>query len=494
MSNRLGVGAALIMVTALAGCAGPGGAGLAAAGAGVASPTAPAAAAAAAAQPSVNTAAMAPAEPARGDRIGPPALGPVAAGQRPPQVVVFGFDDSGNAVENTDGTYAIFDYWRKVSRAYNARMTFFLSGPMLLTSQTLHTYDAPQLGPGNSHMGFAFDHAETLPGESQLDAVRHEMNNLKGAYAEGNEIATHYGGHICGKSPGAVGSFSAADWEHEVEQFDKMVDNANQTNNLTPPVNLGFTSKDIVGSRTPCLEGNFHNLYPVLAKHGYTYDTSPTPFVRWPYRGTSDTGPTNLWTIGLPDWHMYGSTRYELGMDYNICAWHDPDCEDRWVSPATSDQWGQQMLDTERAYFEKSYTGDRAPINFGNHPEMWDHGTYTRAIASIAKEVCNKPEVRCVSYGELAGWLNTVPAAQLDSWRTGSFPHYTDPNPPAYGTAVRNVLMPPMLAPKPPHKDKAPQPEGSPQPDKSPQPTRSPHPRATAMPAVASERRTPSPN
>jgi hypothetical protein len=366
----------------------------------------------------------------------------VPAGQRPPQVVVFAFDDSGNAVQNTDGSYAIFDYWRQVSRAYNARMTFFLSGPQLLTSDTLHTYNAPHLGPGNPHMGFAFNHVAPLPGETQTDALRHEMTNLKGAYAEGNEIGTHYGGHICGNAKGAVGSFSKADWEQEIQQFDKMVDDANQTNHLDPPVDLGFTAADIIGSRTPCLEGNFHYLYPVLAAHGYTYDTSPTPQVRWPHRGAPNTGPTNLWTFPLPTWQMYGSNHFELGMDYNICAWHDRECLDRPVSPATAAQWGQQMLDTERAAFEKSYTGDRAPVFFGNHPEMWAHGTYTRAIASIAKEVCNKPEVRCVSYGELAAWLNTVPAAQLDSWRNAAFPRYTDPNPPAYGTPVANVLMP----------------------------------------------------
>ncbi len=323
-------------------------------------------------------------------------------------------------------------------------MTFFLSGPMLLTGQTLHTYDAPQLGPGNSHMGFAFDHVQPLPGETQTDAVRHEMNNLKGAYAEGNEIGTHFGGHICGTEKGAVGSFSPADWEQEIEQFNKMVDNANQTNHLDPPVNLGFTAADIVGSRTPCLEGNFKALYPVLAKHGYTYDTSPTPDTRWPQRGAANTGPSNLWVFPLATLPMYGSNHYELSMDWNICAYHDLGCEPKQVPQASADQWSQQTLDTLRAYFEKSYTGDRAPIYIGYHPEMWHHGAYTKALAGFLKETCNKPEVRCVSYREVADWLNNVPAKQLESWRNGDFPHYTDPKPPAYGTPVADVTRCPI--------------------------------------------------
>jgi hypothetical protein len=444
--RTLGAGATALLLTALAGC-------------GATNSAAPVATAARAPQTDLAAARRAPADPPRTDRVGPATLGTVPTGQRPPQIVVTAFDDSGDAITSPEGHYAIFDYWRQVSREYNARMTFFLTGLQLLTSQTEHTYDAPQLGPGNSHMGFAFDHVQPLPGETQLDAVRHEMNNLKGAYAEGNEIGTHFGGHICGKEKGAVGSFTSADWEHEVEQFNKMVDNANQTNKLDPPVNLGFTSADIVGSRTPCLEGNFHNLYPVLTKHGYTYDTSPTPDTRWPQRGAPNTGPTNLWVFPLATVPLYGTKHYELSMDWNICAYHDPGCEPKQVPAASADQWSQQTLDTLRTYFEKSYAGDRAPLFIGYHPEMWHHGAYTKALAGFLKETCNKPEVRCVSYGEVAGWLNKdVPAAQLTQWRDGDFPHYTDPKPPAYGTPVSDVLMPKPWTARPESDGSVPQP------------------------------------
>jgi hypothetical protein len=416
LTKALGAGGALIIATALATSGGPYGASPAAAA--ISPPATPAA------------------------KVGPARLGSVPAGQRPPQVVVVAFDDSGNTFNGTAGHFSMFDYWLSVARDYDTRMTFFLSGTQLLTSQTQHTYDAPQWGPANMNMGMLVPHIETLPGQSETDALRQEMTDLKRAHAEGNEIGTHFMGHICGSGKGSVGSFSQADWEQDLQQFYKAVDNANTTNHLNPPIDLGFKGEDVVGDRTPCLEGNFHNLYPVIAKHGFTYETSPTPEIRWPYRGASDTGPSNLWVFPLATVPMYGSSHYDLDMDWNICDYHEKDCLDAPVDKAAAARWSQQALDTYRTYFEKSYTGDRAPLFIGDHFEMWHNGAYTRALTSFVKETCNKPEVRCVSYQEAASWLNTTPTAQLDTWRTGAFPHYTDANPPAYGSPVPDVLMP----------------------------------------------------
>jgi len=441
LTQAFGAGTALIMVTALAACSGPP-AGSRAAAAVVPPAVAVAPPAVAVALPTAATVAAPPMVVDAAARVGPPPLGPVTAGQRPPQVVVLAFDDSQNAVSGSGGQYAMFDYWRHVARDYDARMTFFVLGTNLLTSQTLHTYEAPQLGPANPGMGLAVPHALPLPGETQTDAIRHELINMKRAHAEGNEIGTHFMGHICAGSKGSVGSFSAANWEQELEQFYKAVDDANETNHLDPAVDLGFKGEDVVGSRTPCLEGNFHNLYPVAAKHGFTYDTSPTPQIRWPHRGASNTGPTDMWVFPLATLPLYGSGHDELDMDWNICAFHDSGCIPHSAPKASSDKWGQQALDTYRAYFEKAYTGDRAPLYIGDHFEMWHNGTYTKALASFAKETCSKPEVRCVSYREVADWLNRTPAAQLESWRNGDFPHYTDPNPPPYGKPVADVLMP----------------------------------------------------
>jgi hypothetical protein len=397
----------------------------------------------------VASASAAPSAPAQSvtGKVGLPALGPVAAGERPPQIVVVAFDGAGVAV---DGKYPMFQFWRDVSKQHNARFTFFLSGPYLLPQSDIGKYQAPQIGPAHTGLGMEVEGVIPLPGQTPQDAIRFELEELRDAYAEGNEIGTHFNGHICGGGRGSVGAFSASDWDQEINQFNSLLDNANQNNDINPPVNLGFTSKDVVGSRTPCLEGNFKALYPVLAEHGYSYDTSPTPDTSWPRRGAAATGPSNLWVFPLAWTSFYGSGgHHTLSMDYNICFLHDG-CHTSQSYPGTvTDRWRQQALDTYRQYFESSYTGNRAPVFRGNHFEMWHDGAYTDALAEFVTETCSKPEVRCVSYRDLADWLNTVPDAQRASWNAGAFPRYVDADPPRYGEAVPGAAAPQVAPPIP---------------------------------------------
>ncbi|HUR75143.1 MAG TPA: hypothetical protein VMZ00_12775 [Sporichthya sp.] len=381
-------------------------------------------------------------------RVGPEALGPVAAGERPPQIVVVAFDGAGVAV---DGKYPMFQFWRDVSRAANARFTYFLSGPYLLTHDNIGHYQAPQLGTATQSMPFEVSGVLPLPGQSQQDAVRYELENLRDAHAEGSEIGTHFNGHICGDQRGSVARFSAADWDAEIEQFNAMIADANHTNGISPPVELGFTGDDVVGSRTPCLQGDYQALYPVLERRGYLYDTSPTPDAseptQWPQHGWSETGPTSLWVFPLAYIPFYGTHQRTLAMDYNLCYQHEG-CRTKAAYPTSlTDGWGQQTLDTYRQYFETNYTGARAPVFIGNHFSMWHNGTYTAALASFVSETCIKPEVRCVSYRELAEWLNATPSEQVASWKAGAFQRYVDPDPPAYGRPVPDAPRPHAVTP-----------------------------------------------
>ncbi|GAA0608707.1 hypothetical protein GCM10009547_08330 [Sporichthya brevicatena] len=376
-------------------------------------------------------------------RVGPEALGPVAPGERPPQVVAVAFDGAGVAV---GGKYPQFQFWRDVSRDANARFTYFLSGPYLLTHDNIDKYTAPQLGTARQSMPFQVSGVLPLPGQTETDAVRYELEQLRDAHAEGSEIGTHWNGHICGDQKGSVARFSAEDWQLELDQFRSMIDNANSNNGIDPPVELGFTGADVVGSRTPCLEGNYKALYPVLEKAGFLYETSPTPDASsptaWPQRGWPETGPTSMWVFPLPYVPSYGTGRRILAMDYNFCFQHDR-CNTKAAYPtSTTDAWGQQALDTYRQYFQRNYTGNRAPVILGNHFAMWHNGAYSNALADFVTETCRKPEVRCVSYRELAEWLNATPEDQLKSWRLGEFDKYVDPNPPAYGQPVPNAPRP----------------------------------------------------
>lgn len=376
-------------------------------------------------------------------RVGPAALGSVAPGERPPQVVVIAFDGAGVAV---GGRYPMFQYWRDVSRTANARFTYFLSGPYLLTHDNIGRYSAPQLGTATQAMPFEVSGVLPLPGQSESDAIRYELEQLRDAHAEGSEIATHFNGHICGDRPGSVARFTAADWTSELDQFDAMIADANTTNGIEPPVELGFTGKDIVGSRTPCLEGDYRSLYPVLERRGFSYDSSPTPDASsptaWPQHGWAETGPTPLWTFPLAYVPSHGTGRSVLGMDYNLCFQHDG-CHAKAVYPAAqTEAWSQQALDTYRQYFQTNYTGTRAPVVLGNHFEMWHGGAYTDALAAFALETCAKPEVRCVSYRELADWLTETPADQLAQWRGGDFPHFTAAPTQRYGEPVSDAPRP----------------------------------------------------
>jgi hypothetical protein len=70
-------------------------------------------------------------------------------------------------------------------------------------------------------------------------------------------------------------------------------------------------------------------------------------------------------------------------------------------------------------------------------------------LAEFVTETCTKPEVRCVSYRDLADWLDTVPDAQRHAWRMGEFPHYADPDPPRYGEPVAGAPQPQAAPPIP---------------------------------------------
>lgn len=63
--------------------------------------------------------------------------------------------------------------------------------------------------------------------------------------------------------------------------------------------------------------------------------------------------------------------------------------------------------------FERAYDGNRAPLIIGNHFESWNGGTYMRAVEQTIATVCAKEGVRCVSFRQLADWLDAQDPATL---------------------------------------------------------------------------------
>jgi hypothetical protein len=59
------------------------------------------------------------------------------------------------------------------------------------------------------------------------------------------------------------------------------------------------------------------------------------------------------------------------------------------------------------------YSGNRAPLILGNHFNRWNGGIYTDALTDFLQRACGRPQVQCVSFSQLADWLDAqTPATQ----------------------------------------------------------------------------------
>jgi hypothetical protein len=161
---------------------------------------------------------------------------------RPPQFVIASFDGAGDA--------GLWRSWREVGRRTGARFTFFLSGVYLLGEERRVLYQPPEHEPGSSDIGFM----QRSGRASSARRIGELLVQLAAGHAEGHEIATHFNGHFCAPYDGSVGEWTAADWRQELAQFDELLARASALNGLDP-VELGFGPADVVGARTPCLEG-----------------------------------------------------------------------------------------------------------------------------------------------------------------------------------------------------------------------------------------------
>ena len=302
---------------------------------------------------------------------------PAPAPRRPPQFVVVSFDGSGGI--------RLWPYWRSVARRAHAHFTFFVSGVYLVPEEQRLRYHAPRHRAGVSDIWFARPDLEF----SAAEVVRRTRAQIAAAYGEGNEIGTHFNGHFCEPYAGNVDRWSAADWNRELDQFERFL--------FAGP--LPFGPREVVGERTPCLQGRLPVLYRVLARRGFRYDTSAlAPAGTWPRRRLG------IWSIPLLEIPFVGHTFMVVSMDYNLFA-----NQTGGVSgPASLEpRIERETYLTMKAAFRRSYRGNRAPFIWGNHFETWNHWAYDRALTRFLLETCRLPGVRCVSYRELVDWLDT---------------------------------------------------------------------------------------
>ncbi|WP_031006581.1 hypothetical protein [Streptomyces sp. NRRL F-5727] len=332
-------------------------------------------------------------------------------GEAPPQFVVFSWDGAG------EDSQKLFSHFRKVAKKYDATMTYFLSGVYLLPEEKRELYDPPKHSAGRSDIGF-----------NDTEGIRDTVRELRGAWLEGNEIGTHFNGHFCG-AQGGVGTWSVEEWKSEIRQAKSFVKNWKTNAGLQNEQPLPFDyDKELVGARTPCLEGRA-NFVKAASELGFRYDTSGVNDQIWPKK---DQG---VWDLSMHLVPVPGRAFQTLSMDYNFLVNQSPGTTQG--DPGMHRYWGDQMRDGLVQAFERSYRGNRAPVIIGNHFESWNGGTYMRAIEETIATVCVQKDVRCVSFRQLADWLDAQDPAVIAKMRTlkvgeapaGGWPAFLSPQP-----------------------------------------------------------------
>jgi hypothetical protein len=317
---------------------------------------------------------------------------PLKKGEKPPQFVVFSWD---GALQGDD---QLFSHYRELAKKHDAHMTFFLTGIYLLPKSKKDLYTPPQHAKGAAAISYATD-----------DHIRTTLEQLTKAWQDGNEIGTHFNGHFCGKKGG--GDWSVEEWKSEIDQYYSFVQHWKTNTGATDLAPLPFDVKrETVGGRAPCLEGQ-KNLLAAAKQYGWRYDASSSgDFQIWP------TKKNGIWDFPLQLLPYEGGTYQGLSMDFNFLA--NQSKGETQGAPAEYPEWERQTVDAYMAGFNRVYYGSRAPLFIGNHFEDWNGGIYMKAVDQVVENVCTKKDVRCVSFRELADWLDAQRPEVLQQLRT----------------------------------------------------------------------------
>ncbi|MFF0158044.1 hypothetical protein ACFYRY_10990 [Streptomyces sp. NPDC005263] len=316
---------------------------------------------------------------------------PLKPGEKPPQFVVFSWD---GALEGSD---RLFSHYRELAKTYDAHMTFFLTGIYLLPKDKAKLYRPPQHPAGSAAIDFA-------TGEH----IRTTLEQLRKSYEDGNEIGTHFNGHFCEQKGGK--DWSVAEWKSEIDQFYSIVENwkTNTGYRDIDPLPFDF-KKAVTGGRAPCLEGQ-KNLLKAAESYGWRYDASSAgDFQIWP------TKKDDIWNFPLQMLPYEGGKYQGLSMDFNY-LYNQSDGETDG-DPAEYPKWQQETVESYMSGFNRVYYGSRAPLFVGNHFEDWNGGIYMKAVDQVIENVCTKKDVKCVSFKELADWLDVQKPETLANLR-----------------------------------------------------------------------------
>jgi hypothetical protein len=315
----------------------------------------------------------------------------LAPGEEPPQFVVMSWDGAGETAAQ------LFSRFRGLAQQLNGAMTFFLSGIYTLPERNRMVYQPPRHKAGASAIGYLSD-----------QSVHATIEQVGIAWREGHEIGTHFNGHFCG--PGGVKEWSPADWDSEIDQAVAMVSQWRTNTGFTDLAPLPFDyAKELVGGRTPCLEGQA-NLLKAKRVQQWRYDSSGTGTQTWPRKFQN-----GLWNLPMPQIPFPGHSFEVIAMDYNMMYNQSRTPNGDAGMRAT---WQQQARDSFLAGFQRAYTTNRAPLIIGNHFERWNGGIYMDAVVDAARQMAQHDDVRFVSFRQLADWLDAQDLAVLNKLRT----------------------------------------------------------------------------
>ncbi|MFJ3792069.1 hypothetical protein [Kitasatospora sp. NPDC090091] len=319
-------------------------------------------------------------------------------GERPPQFVVFSWDGAGGT---DDGQFPRF---LKLAEEHKASMTFFLSGIYALPKGKSDLYHPPKHSVGASDIPYLSD-----------GAVKTTLKLISQAWLAGHEIGTHFNGHFCSTRPdgNGVNKWTPEDWQSEIDQAISFVTQWRTNTGFTDVDPLPFDyKKELIGGRTPCLEGQ-KALLPTAVKMGWKYDASSSGGQQiWPQKVQDG----KIWDFPLQSIPFPGHTFQVLSMDYNILANQSPGTTKG--DPAKYNDWRTQARDSYLAGFDRAYNGNRAPFFIGNHFEQWNGGIYMDAVEETLKTIAEKPEVRLVSFRQLVDWLEVQDQSTLRKLRS----------------------------------------------------------------------------
>ncbi len=298
-----------------------------------------------------------------------------------------------------DGSRSL-DMWRDTvnfalemkNAGHPVHFTYFINPIYLLTKEKARAdYYPPKSFPGNSKIGYA----------TSDDDIKRRVDAINNAYVNGHEIGSHAVGHFNGRS------WSEEDWQKEFSQFSSIVDNAK----------LSFNSSSIKGFRAPELGIN-SSLYKVLAKNKFDYDSSDTALMgSFPKKDNN-----GIWHIGIgvvkidkertDENGIKNKGKYKgghtLAMDYNFWIVQSSGKDVVKSGDVLWTDFFNEVKSSYIDYFNKSYNGNRAPVVIGHHFSKWNDGVYWEALKSFTKEICVKPDVKCVTFGEYVKYLNSL--------------------------------------------------------------------------------------